>query len=148
MRGLHWFRNDLRLQDNTALSALVAQVAEWLPVFVLDPRLTTGPHAGAARMRFLLDCLGHVARDLDERGVPLLVREGPPEQVLPKLMYETGARLLSFNEDVTPFARRRDDAVRQAVERGGGKVLARLDRVVFRSSEIRTVGGGAYSVYS
>jgi deoxyribodipyrimidine photolyase len=64
MRGLHWFRNDLRLQDNTALSALVAQTAEWLPVFVLDPRLTTGPPAGEARIRFLLDCPGRLARDL------------------------------------------------------------------------------------
>jgi deoxyribodipyrimidine photolyase len=34
-RGLHWFRNDLRLQDNTALGALVTRAEEWLPVFVL-----------------------------------------------------------------------------------------------------------------
>jgi deoxyribodipyrimidine photo-lyase len=148
MRGLHWFRNDLRLHDNTALNALVTQVEEWLPVFVLDPRFAAGPRVGEPRMRFLLDCLGRLGRDLEKRGVPLLVREGRPEEVLPKLMHETGARLLSFNEDTTPFARSRDTAVQNAVERSGGKIVARLDRVVFGSSEIRTASGGAYSVYS
>jgi deoxyribodipyrimidine photo-lyase len=142
-RGLHWFRNDLRLRK-----ALAAQAAEWLPVFVLDPRILAGSGVGEARMRFLLDCLGRLSRDLEKRGVPLLVRKGRPEAVLPKLLRETGARLLSFNEDTTPFARRRDAAVQQAVERGGGQVLARLDHVVFQSSEVRSKSGGAYSVYS
>jgi deoxyribodipyrimidine photo-lyase len=147
-RGLHWFRNDLRLRDNTALNALAAQAAEWLPVFVLDPRLLAGSCVGKPRARFLLDCLARLSRDLEKRGVPLLVRTGRPEEVLPKLLHETGARLLSFNEGTTPFAHRRDAAVQRAVERSGGQVVARLDHVVFRSSEIRSASGGAYSVYS
>jgi deoxyribodipyrimidine photo-lyase len=147
-RGLHWFRNDLRLQDNTALEALAARAEQWLPVFVLDPRIMGSPGAATPRARFLLDCLGRLARDLEKRGVPLLVREGRPEQVLPRLLHETRARLLSWNVDTTPFARRRDAAVEQAVERGGGQVETRLDRVVFRSSEVRTASGGAYSVYT
>ena len=146
--GLHWFRNDLRLRDNTALNALAAKASAWLPVFVLDPRILAGPGVGGPRTRFLLDCLGRLSRDLEKRGVPLLVRKGRPEEVLPKLLHETGSRLLSFNEDTTPFARRRDAAVQQAVERSGGQVLARLDHVVFQSSEVRSKTGGAYSVYS
>ena len=39
MRGLHWFRNDLRLADNTALNRLAERAEQWLPVCVLDPRL-------------------------------------------------------------------------------------------------------------
>ena len=147
-RGLHWFRNDLRLRDNTALDALAARAEQWLPVFVLDPRLLRGPRAGSPRLRFLLDCLGRLGRDLEKRGHALLVREGRPERVLPRLLHDTGARLLSFNEDATPFARRRDAAVRRAVERGGGEVVACRDRVVFGVDEVRTASGGAYSVYT
>jgi deoxyribodipyrimidine photo-lyase len=148
MRGLHWFRNDLRLRDNIALEALARRAEQWLPVFVLDPRIIAGPRVGGPRARFLLDCLGRLSRDLEKRGVPLLVRAGRPEEVLPKLLHETGARLLSFNEDTTPFARGRDAAVQQAVERTGGEVVSRLDHVVFRSSEVRTASGGAYAVYT
>ena len=147
-RGLHWFRRDLRLHDNTALHALAMRAEQWLPVFILDPRIISGAPGGERRTRFLLDCLDRLSRDLKKRGVPLLLRSGQPEEVLPKLLHETGAQLLSFNEDVTPFARSRDLLVESAVERSGGEVIKRLDHVVFRSSEIRTATGGAYSVYS
>lgn len=147
-RAIHWFRNDLRLQDNTALQALLSRAESWLPVFVLDPRIMSRPQAASPRTRFLLDCLRRLSGELEKRGVPLLLRRGRPEIELPKLMHETGARILSFNEDATPFARCRDKAVRQAVERSGGEIIERLDHVVYRSSEIRSASGGAYSVYS
>ncbi len=148
MRGLHWFRNDLRLHDNSALAALVERVDAWLPVFVLDPRIVGGARSGGARTRFLLESLAQLERDLEKRGVPLLVRRGRPEVVLPRLLAETGARILAFNQAATPFARRRDAAVRASVEKAGGEVLERLDHVVFASREIRSAAGGAYSVYS
>lgn len=147
-RGIHWFRNDLRLRDNTALRELASRSDEWLPVFVLDPRVLGGQRGGAPRTRFLLDCLQRLADDLDQRAIPLQVREGLPEEVLPQLLRETGARILSFNEDATPFAVRRDQRVQNAVERQGGEVLKRLDHVVFRANEIRTKTGGPYSVYT
>ena len=79
-RGIHWFRNDLRLRDNTALGALVSRVDAWLPVFILDRRTIAGSSFGAPRTRFLLDCLGRLSRDLEKRGVPLILREGPPRR--------------------------------------------------------------------
>ncbi len=36
MKSIHWFRNDLRLADNPALSA--ASGNDVLPIFILDPR--------------------------------------------------------------------------------------------------------------
>jgi deoxyribodipyrimidine photo-lyase len=147
-RGIHWFRNDLRIEDNTALADLASRTSAWLPVFVLDPMLTSSRGAGARRMHFLLDCLARLGGDLARRGLPLVVLEGRPEVVLPVLMKEAGARILSFNDDVTPFARRRDAEVRLAVEQAGGEVRVSQDHVVFGAAEIRTAVGGAYSVYT
>jgi deoxyribodipyrimidine photo-lyase len=109
-RGLHWFRNDLRLRDNTALDALTERAEQWLPVFVIDPRIAS-PRA-PRRTAFLFDTLAHLGRDLAARGVPLLVRTGRPESVLPALLGELHATLLSWKAGATPFARRRDAAVR------------------------------------
>jgi deoxyribodipyrimidine photo-lyase len=147
MRGIHWFRNDLRLRDNTALDALARQVDAWLAVFVFDPEISS-VRAGGPRMRFLLDCLTRLSADLDKRGIPLIIRHGKPHSVLPKLVRDVGAGFLSFNEGTTPFAKHRDRKVKQKLLRIGCEPLERLDHVVFRSLEIRRKSGGAYSVYS
>ena len=118
-RGLHWFRNDLRLHDNRSLALLAERADEWLPVFVMDPRLTGTPAKPTARLRFMQDCLERLGRALEKRGVSLIVRQGRPEDVIPELLAQTRAELLSFNPDVTPFARRRDEAVQRAAESHG-----------------------------
>ena len=79
MRGLHWFRNDLRLRDNRALEALSERVEAWLPVFVLDSELLARHPASRPRTRFLLDCLVALERDLAARGVALKDLEGRPD---------------------------------------------------------------------
>jgi deoxyribodipyrimidine photo-lyase len=145
-RGVHWFRDDLRLRDNTALDALAQRVEQWLPVFVLDPRLADAPWR--PRQRFLLESLALLGRDLERRGVPLLVREGLPERVLPELAAKLGATWVSFNVGATPFAHHRDAQVRSALEERGTSVIACADRIVYRAGEVRTRSGGPYSVYT
>jgi deoxyribodipyrimidine photo-lyase len=148
VRALHWFRNDLRLRDNTALAAAAASAGSLVAAFVLDPRILGSPRTGAPRVRFLLDCLARLSRDLEARGVALLVRRGAPEREIPKLLRETRAGVLSFNRDTTPLAKRRDAAVRAAAARLGVRVVERKDRVVFEAGEVRTRAGGAYSVFT
>jgi len=146
VRAIHWFRNDLRLRDNTALAAVARRAQAVLPVFVLDERLLRA--AGAARGRFLLDCLGRLSSELAASGVPLVVRRGEPAAEIAKLLHETRAELLAFNADESPYARARDARVTAAAGRAGAEVLVAKDRVVFDADEIRSSGGGAYVVYT
>ncbi len=145
MRGIHWFRHDLRLRDNTALAALAGLVSQWAPVYVIDPRIAGG---SKNRARFLHDCLVRLARDLEQRGHPLIVRTGEPEKEIPRLLHETGATHVSFGASTTPFGTRRDAAVTRAIERSGGQVIVRNDHVIRRAADIRTGTGGGYSVYT
>ena len=148
MRGLFWFRSDLRLRDNRGLADLVARADEFAPVFVFDPRILDGARSGPSRTRFLLDCLERLGRDLAERGVPLVVRFGAAEEEIPKLVRTTGAEEVAWNRDYSPFARSRDERVRIAVEKAGARVRTAKDRVVFESGEIRNASGDAYVVYT
>ncbi|MDG2336038.1 MAG: deoxyribodipyrimidine photo-lyase [Myxococcota bacterium] len=147
-RGIHWFRNDLRLEDNTALADLTQRVEQWLPVFIFDPDLSTGEGEPLPKEIFLLECLASLERQLGDRGIPLLVRSGDPEVVLPTLCREVGARWVSLNQDTTPFASQRDKRVTAVLEREGVEVLAARDRVVFGPDEVVTGAGKPYSVYS
>lgn len=148
MRGIFWFRNDLRRRDNVGLAAMARRVDELVPVFVLDDRLLDGARAAEPRTRFLLDCLTRLSRELEAAGCPLVVRRGRPERVLPGLVRETGTERVGWNRDYGPFARERDEGVRVAVEKLGARVATWKDRVVFESREVRTRAGGAYAVFT
>ena len=148
MRGLHWFRNDLRLDDNRALSALAERVEQWLPVFVLDPALLERSPVDRPRTRFLLDCLESLSADLEARGAALQILSGRPEEVLPKLVHEVRASLVSWNAAPTPLGERRDVRVEAALRRVGADSLCLRDHTVFGPDEIRTRTGGRYVVYT
>ena len=148
MRGLHWFRNDLRLQDNRALSDLSRVVDEWCGLFVLEPRLVSIPSVSWKRLSFLFDCLDELANDLEQIGNRLVIVEGPAEKQIPQLMHAMSPSVLSFNESTTPFARSRDQSVICSVEKAGHRVLKRRDHVIFAATDIRSSKGSAYSVYT
>jgi len=147
-RGIHWFRNDLRLRDNLALSELAERTDEWAALFVVDPEIIRRADGDAPRLRFLFDSLRRLERDLGDRGIVLQIRRGRPESVLPLLMAKTGARVVSWNAAPTPMGRRRDERVSRGVENAGGRVIEVFDHTVFGSEEITTKSGGPYRIYS
>ena len=61
-RSIFWFRRDLRLADNPALSAAIESSDEIVPVFILDENLINS--AGTKRLAYL----GQSLRELDKIG--------------------------------------------------------------------------------
>jgi deoxyribodipyrimidine photo-lyase len=113
--ALVWFRRDLRVHDHPALTAAHRECDRVVPVFVLDPRLLAGRFPSANRAWFLRGCLAELRARLRERGADLVLREGRPEQELPRLAAEVGATALYFASDVSPFATARDRRVERAL---------------------------------
>ncbi len=124
MRGLHWFRNDLRLRDHGALEALADRVEEWGALFVLDPALLDAP-LSRNRDRLMIESLASLREALAERGVSLLTVSGDPETVVPRIAKRLRVDVVSYTEADTPYARRRDAAVREALESDGREALTR-----------------------
>ena len=147
MRVVHWFRNDLRLHDNTALAA-AARGDELIALFVIDPALLARAHVSPPRRRFLADCLASLAANLAHHGSRLVVRSGAPAEVIARLLDETRADRLTVNRDYTPYARRRDAAVRAVAAARGVQMEEHKDRVVFEHDELRTKSGGGYVVFT
>ena len=148
MRVIHWFRNDLRIEDNTALSAACRQASALAPVFILDDALITQHHDSHPRLRFLYACLDDLAAAFKVAGSRLVVVRGAPQRSLPDLARACKASLVTWNRDYGPYAKHRDRAVRDALERDGIEVRTYKDRVVFENGDLRTVDGKAYTVYT
>jgi deoxyribodipyrimidine photo-lyase len=107
-----WFRRDLRLADSPALLAARDAADEVLPLFVLDDALR-GP-SGAPRLAFLHRCLRELEHRTDGR---LRVVSGRPEDVVARVVRETGATGVHVSSDHGPYGRARDERVRAALGR-------------------------------
>jgi deoxyribodipyrimidine photo-lyase len=116
-RSIMWFRRDLRLADNPALIAAGADGAEVVPAFVVDPAFAS---SGAPRLAYLHDALRSLDASIRERGGPgLALRHGDPVDVIPALAAELSADTVFVARDYSPYGRRRDAAVKEALERYG-----------------------------
>lgn len=144
-----WFRRDLRLKDLPAL-AEAAHADSILPCFIFDDRLLTGGRfPSSARTQFMLGCLAELRTDLRELGADLVLRRGRPEEVLPELAKEIGATAVHFTEDLSPFSRKRDDAVGKALTAEGVTTHAHPGAyIVDDPGTIRSGKDSPYTVYS
>jgi deoxyribodipyrimidine photo-lyase len=100
---LVWFRNDLRIDDHEPLLQ-ASKDGPVAAVYVLDPRGFAPTKDGRARIsahraRFLIESLIGLGEQLRAVGGDLIVRSGHPEQVLPALAREVGARTLRFHRE-------------------------------------------------
>ncbi len=87
-----WFRQDLRIQDNPMLARAASLGGAVLPVYVHAPE-ESGPWApGAASNWWLHHALQSLSVELQELGLPLVLRRGKSGEVLDGLIRELGDR--------------------------------------------------------
>lgn len=106
-RIIYWFRNDLRLKDNQALSAAVGSASEIIPVYVFDPRQFEKTklgfrRTGALRARFLIDSVAELRENIRQKGGDLLIRTGKPEEIVAKLAEDYNADYVYTSKEIAP----------------------------------------------
>jgi deoxyribodipyrimidine photo-lyase len=140
--ALVWFRRDLRLADNPALTAAAASGRPILPVYVHD-EITPGirPLGGAGRW-WLHHSLAALAGDIARLGSRLVLRRGPAADVLSDVVRQSGADRAYWNRLDDPSAAGRDRAIERAlgdrgiaVESFNASLLAEPDRIATRSGK-------------
>ena len=119
MTTLLWFRRDLRLADNPALAAAMARGKPVVPVFILDDEDSASWSPGAASRWWLHGSLDALAKALKTCGNRLILRCGPAEQTLEKLVAETHAEAVFWNRRYEPWATVRDERIKKALRRRG-----------------------------
>jgi deoxyribodipyrimidine photo-lyase len=145
---IHWFRRDLRIEDNTSFFRAARDGDRVLPVFVLDDHYAGDPNVGPARLRFLRESLEDLDRSLVGLGSRLILRSGPAARALPDLVAETGASAVHANVEVGPYPERRDREVRDALEAIGARLLLFPDALLVEPDAIATDAGEPFRAYS
>ena len=145
---LIWFRRDLRLADNPALSAALADGRPVIAAYVLDEE-TPGirPPGGAARW-WLHHALAALEAGLREIGVPLVLRRGPAGSVIPRLAREAKAARVCWNRRYDPGGIACDTALKERLRGAGIDVDSHDAGLMWEPWTVRTGAGTPFKVFT
>lgn len=137
-----WLRRDLRLADQAALVAAVAE-GPVIPVYILDDETPKHRKLGGASRWWLHHSLVSLDASLREKGSRLILRRGESAGELAKLAEETGAVRVHALRHYEPWWRKAQAAVskRLDLELHDGNYLA-------PPGSIKTGAGGQYKIYT
>ena len=144
-----WFRRDLRLGDNAALTAACGAAKEKgrpvIPVFIYDEVVETHGAAPTFRLGLSVESL---AASLADKGSKLILRRGDALDVLRQLIKETGAGAVHWTRLYDPDAIARDTGVKSALKDDGITAESFPGHVLFEPWTVETQTGGYYKVYT
>ncbi len=100
------------------------------------------------RVTFIHRSLQELDRRFRECGSRLVVRVGDPVDAVPTVAREATADVVVAAKDFESYAKRRDEAVRRALEREGRALTLVKDHVIFEGAEISTGDGEPFRVFT
>ncbi len=152
MTQLVWFRNDLRLADNAALTAACKTGQPVQACFIVTPKQWKEHDWSPARVKIVLDHANALSQRLAELGIPMTFLEAPDfnasVDVLGDLCRKLSIRHIHFNEEYGVNERRRDKSLKPAMDELGVEVSKYRDQTVAPVGSILTQQDEPYSVFT
>ncbi len=145
---LVWFRQDLRLSDNRALSAAVATGAPVMAVYVLDDVSPGAWRMGGASRWWLHQSLTSLSASLKTAGVRLLLRRGAAPDVIGTLAVDTGATAVYCTRSYEPWAAKVEVALKTKLSTHGSELKRFAGALLREPEELRTQAGDPFKVYT
>ncbi|WDY57284.1 deoxyribodipyrimidine photo-lyase [Pseudomonas sp. PSKL.D1] len=148
---LIWLRSDLRITDNTALSAACERgpvVALWLA----SPGQWQAHDDAACKVDFWLRNLRDLRHSLEQLNIPLLIRKIDTWDQAPAAMLgvcrQHAIEAVHWNDEYGINETNRDQAARQLLEASGIQAHNYHDQLLFRPGTILTRSGDYFQVFS
>lgn len=148
---LIWLRSDLRVHDNTALTAAMER-GPTLAVYLLSPAQWRSHDDADCKVDFWLRNLVELEKALGALNVPLLIREADTWDQAPEVLLTLCTQFkvegLHLNQEYGINETRRDQAVQKAMEKAGVQVTSYLDQLLFKPGSILTKTGNYFQVFT
>ncbi len=141
-----WFRRDLRVADNPALTEAAAMGCPVIPVYLLEeppPR----PMGDASRW-WLHHSLKSLCRELARLGAQLILRRGRAIDIIPCLAAGSGARAVLWNRRHDPTENAIDTAVASILEAGGIGVRQFNTSLLFDPEAVRNRQSQPFQIFT
>lgn len=146
--NIHWFRRDLRLNDNHALYAALSAELPVLPIFIFDTTILQHLPKQDARVEFIHARLTSIQEKLISLGSSLRIYHGNPEVIFQEIIKEYDINKLFANRDYEPNARERDKRIYEFLKDKEIQFIGKKDHVIFEANEVLKDDGLPYTVYT
>jgi deoxyribodipyrimidine photo-lyase len=143
-----WFRRDLRLADNPALSAACGQARHIVAVYVHAPEEDGEWAPGGASRWWLHHGLAQLDSSLRARGGRLILRRGRSLDVLREVLSETGADSVYWNRLYEPARVTHDTRIKAALREAGVTCESFNAALLHEPWQVRTAQGDPYRVFT
>lgn len=144
--ALIWFREDLRLSDNPALTAALEHGPS-LCLYILDTSPQRRPFGGAARW-WLSRSLTALSAAIAARGGELLVMRGDPAEILPRLVHDAGIGFVAWNRRYEAAAIALDKPLKAELAAAGVRVESFNAALLNEPWQVTTKAGGPMQVFT
>ncbi len=147
--NIFWFRRDLRLDDNAGLYHALKSNAQVIPIFIFDRNILDElEDKRDRRVEFIFESLMRITEQLAQIGSSLEVYFGTPTEVFDRLIQKYRIQQVFTNHDYEPYAKKRDAAIGELLQKSGIKFQAFKDQVIFEKDEIIKDDGKPYTVFT
>jgi len=151
MSACVWFRGDLRLQDQPALSAACAS-GPALALYVVSPAQWDSHQEAPVKLDLWRRALHSLQPRLASIGVPLKLLRVEQWQDVPEALLafceQNGITELHCNREQGVYERRRDRACYALLQSAGIAMVAHNGQTLLAPGSLKTGSGGVYRVFS
>ncbi len=106
--GIHWFRLDLRLNDNPSLDQLSKEVDKIIPIYIYDENI----EIGNASKCWLEKSLENLNNQLCKFESKLYIFKGNPKKIIHKIITDKNISSLSWNRLYDKYSIKRDKEIK------------------------------------
>ena len=145
--NLFWFRRDLRLIDNTALSEALKE-ENVKPIFIFDSEILNNLEKDDARLSFIHSLLTSINTTLKKHQSGVFCYHGSPEVIWSQLVSNHDIDTVFWNKDYEPYAIQRDDKIKKLLSEQNIKVKTFKDQVIFEEFEVLKDDKTPYTVFT
>lgn len=141
-RVIVWFRQDLRIHDNEALTDALKSGDEVIPVYVFDERLFKGNtrfgfrKTGKFRARFIIESIQDLRKSLQLLGSDLIVRIGKPEEEIFKIAREAKSSWIFCNRERTREEVNVQDALEENLWSIGQEIVYSRGKMLYYTQDL------------
>lgn len=148
-RALMWFREDLRVNDNTALSVAGNEHAEVIAMYIIDHQMWRAHDIAACRVEFILRNLNALQTALHKKNMPLWIIEiNKTSQIISVCDYLISTckiDALYFNEQYEWNEAQRDAHIKQTLSI---PTHSFTDHIIFPTTHILTQSKTPYTIFT